>query len=206
MRRTLLATAASAGILLATGGMLSWGQDDDDRGHDHGHGNHHDGWSLSGTFHDPDGDEVGRVRIGADGDDTRVSVRVSDLEPGFHAFHVHAIGKCEPDSENPSDPKQVGDFLSAGGHLGAGQADHGEHVGDLPSLFVDGDGRASLAFWTDAFDTDDLLDDDGSAVMIHAGRDNFANIPTRYAPDGPDAMTRATGDAGGRVACAAVED
>jgi superoxide dismutase, Cu-Zn family len=205
MRRTVLATAASAGILLATGGMLSWGHDDD-RGHGHGRGHHHDGWTLSGTFENPDGAEIGWVRIGEDGDNTRVSVRVSDLEPGFHAFHVHAIGECDPDSENPSDAKQVGDFLSAGGHLGAGQADHGMHVGDLPSLFVDDDGRATLAFWTDAFDTDDLLDKDGSAVMIHAGRDNFANIPTRYAPDGPDAMTRATGDAGGRVACAVVDD
>jgi superoxide dismutase, Cu-Zn family len=88
------------------------------------------------------------------------------------------------------------------------------HVGDLPSLFVDDDGRASMAFWTDVrhggparpFDTEDLLDKDGSAVMVHAGRDNFANIPTRYAPGGPDAMTRATGDAGGRVACAVVAD
>ena len=203
MRRAMMASAASAGILLATGGMLSFGQDD---GHGDGHGHHNGGWDLSGTFHDAGGDSLGKVRIDTDDDETRVSVRVSDLEPGFHAFHVHGIGKCEPESANPSDPKQVGDFLSAGGHLGAGQADHGEHIGDLPSLFVGEDGRATLTFETDAFDKDDLLDDDGSAVMIHAGRDNFANIPERYAPDGPDAMTRATGDAGGRVACAVVKD
>jgi Cu-Zn family superoxide dismutase len=198
-----MASAASAGILLSTGGMLSFGQDD---GRGDGHGHRHGGWDLSGTFHDADGDSLGRVRIDTDDDESRVSVRVSDLEPGFHAFHVHAIGKCEPDSANPADPKQVGDFLSAGGHLGAGEADHGEHIGDLPSLFVGEDGQARLTLETDAFDEDDLLDDDGSAVMIHAGRDNFAHIPERYAPDGPDATTRATGDAGGRVACAVVDD
>lgn len=202
MRSAVMASAATAGILL-TGGMLSWGQGDDG-GEKHGH--HHGGWDLSGTFHDADGDSVGRVRIDTGGDDTRVLVRVRGLEPGFHAFHVHATGECEPDSENPSDPTQVGDFLSAGGHLGAGQADHGEHAGDLPSLLVGEDGRATLAFETDALGEEDLLDDDGSAVMIHAGRDNFANIPERYAPDGPDATTRATGDAGGRVACAVVDD
>ena len=53
------------------------------------------------------------------------------------------------------------------------------------------------------------LDADGSAVMVHALPDNFANIPPeRYqqvngAP-GPDEMTMATGDAGKRVACGVI--
>jgi superoxide dismutase, Cu-Zn family len=40
---------------------------------------------------------------------------------------------------------------------------------------------------------------------VHSGRDNFANIPERYAPGGPDEMTRNTGDAGARIACGPVE-
>jgi Cu-Zn family superoxide dismutase len=154
---------------------------------------------------DADGTEVGTaVFTDADGG-LQVSVEVDGLPPGFHGFHVHAVGVCEPDSVNPADAAMTGDFLSAGGHIGAGEADHGEHAGDLPVLYVDRSGAGSLTTVTDALTRGDLTDDDGSAVMVHAGRDNYANVPERYAPGGPDAMTRNTGDAGGRIACGPVE-
>ena len=44
--------------------------------------------------------------------------------------------------------------------------------------------------------------------MVHAGRDNFANIPDRYesgGEPGPDATTLATGDAGSRIGCGVVD-
>ena len=50
----------------------------------------------------------------------------------------------------------------------------------------------------------DLRDADGSAVMVHAGPDNFANIPARYAAAGPDQMTLDTGDSGARVVCGTI--
>jgi Cu-Zn family superoxide dismutase len=51
----------------------------------------------------------------------------------------------------------------------------------------------------------DLFDLDGSAIIVHANPDNYANIPKdRYDPD-PDATTLATGDAGGRVACGVIK-
>jgi Cu-Zn family superoxide dismutase len=160
---------------------------------------------LTATLVDPEGTEVGTVRITEVEGGTQVSVRVTGLPPGFHGFHVHAIGVCEPDSANPADPSMTGDFLSAGGHIGAGESDHGEHPGDLPSLYVAESGAGSLTAVTDALTLDDLTDEDGSAVMVHSGRDNFANIPERYAPGGPDEMTRNTGDAGARIACGPVE-
>ena len=61
-----------------------------------------------------------------------------------------------------------------------------------------------------AFDQADLLDGAGTAIIIHANSDNFANIPAdRYqqiaggAP-GPDEATLATGDGGKRVACGVI--
>ncbi len=58
-----------------------------------------------------------------------------------------------------------------------------------------------------------MFDEDGNAVIIHTGRDNYANIPPttptgekRYHSHledvfGPDSITLATGDAGSRFAC-----
>jgi len=142
------------------------------------------------------GREIGTVRMS----ETRfgtidVEARLRGLAPGFHGFHIHAVGACE----RP-------DFKSAKGHIGEAEGqDHGGHTGDLSSLLVKRNGTATLRVTTDRFDLDDLGDADGSAVMVHAGRDNFANLPPRYSANGPDEETRATGDSGSRVACGAID-
>lgn len=164
-----------------------------------------DAEELTARLVDADGAEVGAVTLSEDDEGTQVSVEAAGLPPGFHGFHVHAVGVCEPDSASPADPSMTGDFLSAGGHLGAAEADHGRHAGDLPVLYVGQSGTGELTAVTDALALADLTDDDGSAVMVHAGPDNYANVPERYAPAGPDEMTRGTGDAGGRIACGVVE-
>jgi Cu-Zn family superoxide dismutase len=160
---------------------------------------------LTARLVDPSGREVGTATFSDAEGGLLVSVEVEGLPPGFHGFHVHSIGACEPDSANPANPSMRGDFLSAGGHIGAGATDHGDHSGDLPALYVNRSGTGALTTVTDALTRADLIDGDGSAVMVHAGRDNYANIPERYAPGGPDAVTRNTGDAGGRIACGGVQ-
>jgi superoxide dismutase, Cu-Zn family len=150
------------------------------------------------------GDDVGRVTFSNAVGGVQVTVRVTGLPPGFHGFHVHSVGRCEPNSVSPTDPTMRGDFLSAGGHIGAGQTDHPAHAGDLPVLLVNGSGTGTLTTVTDRLRLGDLTDTDGSAVIVHALPDNFANIPPRYAPGGPDQMTRNTGDSGGRIACGVV--
>ncbi|WP_298086988.1 superoxide dismutase family protein [uncultured Corynebacterium sp.] len=158
-----------------------------------------------------DDSEIGTVSFTEDGGMVQVDVEVSDLEPGFRGFHVHSTGLCEPDSESPDG--DTGDFMSAGGHL-TGNADaegHGNpsgtgHAGDMPSLLVNDDGTATMTFSTDRLTRELLLDDDGSAVMVHTDADNYANVPERYAEDGPDADTLKTGDAGDRALCGVIEE
>jgi superoxide dismutase, Cu-Zn family len=129
------------------------------------------------------------------------------LSPGFHGLHVHAVGKCEANSVAPTGGPS-GDFLSAGGHFQV--PGHSTHPasGDLTSLEVRADGSAKLVTTTDAFTAADLLAGQKTALMIHEGPDNFANIPQRYTQNGtpgPDQETLATGDAGKRVACGVID-
>ena len=135
-----------------------------------------------------------------DGGRTQVRARVTGLTPlsEFHGFHLHTNGAC------------TGDFVaSAGGHWNPGGGDHGDHQGDMPVLYADKNGVAESSFTTDAFSPGQLLNDPGGiAVIVHTGRDNYANIPTRYSVagvPGPDAITKATGDAGSRYACGVVD-
>jgi superoxide dismutase, Cu-Zn family len=127
------------------------------------------------------------------------------LSPGFHGVHIHSVGKCEANSVAPTGG-EPGDFLSAGGHFMA----RGEHAsGDLTSLQVRKDGGALLETTTDGFTKADLLAGAGTAIVIHAGADNFGNIPAdRYnqvnGAAGPDQTTMMTGDAGKRVACGVI--
>lgn len=152
---------------------------------------------------DADGTDVGTVTLSPENGGTRVEAEVEGLEPGFHGFHIHDVGLCEADAPD-------GPFTTATGHFVGEGGTHGAHDGDMPSLYVADDGRASLTVTLDTFAVDELTTDDGAAVMIHAGPDNFANIPDRYTSSeadapGPDDMTNSTGDAGGRIACGVIE-
>lgn len=163
------------------------------------------GNALTVTMRDTEDAEVGTVQFSDVQGGVQVAAQVEGLEPGFYGLHVHGTGLCELDSAAPDDPAETGAFLSAGGHLGASEAEHPDHAGDLPSLYVTDSGQGNLVTLTDRFTLEELQDEDGSAVMIHTGTDNYANIPDRYAPEGPDEDTLATGDAGSRLACGVVE-
>lgn len=165
---------------------------------------------VRATLTDTAGAVVGEVVFkGRDGEVSRVEVHVrASAAPAlgdFHGFHVHTTGVCTP---TPSGSANV-PFGSAGGHWNPSAVGHGSHTGDMPSLLIRANGKAHAEFETDRFAVQDLLDADGSAVVLHAGRDNFANIPAVYssgdpAVAGPNAATLGTGDAGGRFACGVV--
>ena len=149
---------------------------------------------ASAALKNAEGDRVGRVWFSERRRDGSVWVaaRVRGLPAGFHGFHIHATGRCD-----------APDFTSAMGHLREEGQVHGDHVGDLPVLLVNADGTGELAAVSDRFEIADLRDADGSAVIVHELPDNYANIPTRYAPQ-PDQATLDTGDAGARLACGKV--
>jgi Cu-Zn family superoxide dismutase len=184
----VLLTLGGATIALAGQGGDRGRDDDDKRGW--GHKGKRVGYA---SLRNAEGDRVGTVWFRSGRDETVVFARVDDLPPGFHGFHVHTTGTCTPP-----------DFMSAGGHLNPAGASHPSHAGDMSTLLVNEDGDGTVALETDRFTVSDLDDADGSAVIVHALPDNYANIPTRYMPQPPDATTLSTGDAGGRLACGVV--
>jgi len=137
---------------------------------------------------DKDGKAIGRafLREVSDGVLVRLEVEAAGLTPGLHAVHVHAVGKCE----GPA-------FTSAGGHFNPLQKKHGlknpegAHAGDLPNMLVTKDGTGRFETKTDAITLHagpgSVFDSDGSAVVIHAGVDDYVSDPA--------------GNAGDRVAC-----
>lgn len=160
---------------------------------------------ATATLLTPAGSRLGTVALRQLADRVEVRGRLSGLTPGFHGFHVHTTGACDG-SSTPA-------FTSAGGHLVGAGGTHGSHDGDLPALRVRADGTVDIDVDIDSLTVDELLDTDGAALVVHAAPDNLAHLPARYrhggfadAESGPDALTKATGDAGARAGCGALRN
>ncbi len=119
-----------------------------------------------------------------------IVANLEGLPPGVHGFHVHAKGDCS-----------ASDFTSAAGHLASGRehgvlADGGPHPGDLPNIHVGDDGKLMVEYFNGLLTFDSsgegaMFDEDGSAVMIHAGADDYQSQPS--------------GAAGARIGCGVLE-
>jgi Cu-Zn family superoxide dismutase len=166
---------------------------------------------LRATLRDPGGHVVGTVTFRVDRHHTRVNAVLRPngyVAPGaFHGFHVHANNDPANGSGCLADPSQPSTtwFVAVDGHLAGPGQGHGHHDGDMPSPLVNEDGTARLTFTTERIEPGDLLD---RAVILHAGPDNFGNVPVgaapdQYAPNSTQATekTAKTGNAGDRVAC-----
>ncbi len=122
-----------------------------------------------------------------------ISLTVQNLKPGPRGMHLHEKGNCD----------DIISFQNSGGHIMHQEKPHGLHHpegpdgGDLPNLDVREDGTASLTLVTPRVSLYEhatlpfLLDEDGSALIIHAEKD--------------DQMTQPIGGAGARVACGAIK-
>ena len=120
-----------------------------------------------------------------------VIIEMTGLPAGPHGFHVHETGQCDG----------ADGFKSAGGHYAGGKKHgvknaEGPHPGDFPNVNVGQDGVLKAEFFTDRLSLGDggenpLVDEDGSAVVVHAEPDDYASDPA--------------GHAGDRIACGVVE-
>jgi superoxide dismutase, Cu-Zn family len=136
------------------------------------------------------GQKIGTATFSADSGGVRIEVDVSQLPPGTHGIHIHSVGKCE----GP-------DFKTAGGHFNPAGKKHGKdnpegaHNGDLLNLEVaaDGHGTASLlnANVTLGDGPTSLFPPGGTAVVIHAGTDDYKTDPA--------------GNSGARIACGVIQ-
>jgi superoxide dismutase, Cu-Zn family len=122
------------------------------------------------------GAALGAITISATPYGTLFTPSLSGLAPGVHGFHVHENPSCNAKEQ---DGKMV-PALAAGGHFdpaktGKHLGPYGDgHLGDLPPLYVDADGKAAVPVLAPRVKIADLK---GRSLMVHVGGDNFADHP-----------------------------
>lgn len=144
----------------------------------------------------------------------RVNVRVPPVLtsiPTFHGLHVHANDNAANGVGCVADPAALPStwFVSADGHYKHTATEvHGSHAGDLPSIHLNADGTGEMRTTKDGLSPTELV---GKVVILHAGPDNFGNVPVggaldQYTANAADAVTKtqATGNAGDRFACGVI--
>ncbi|XP_057805987.1 superoxide dismutase [Cu-Zn] 1-like isoform X1 [Salvia miltiorrhiza] len=119
---------------------------------------------------------------------TNVTGNISGLKPpGLHGLHVHALG----DTTNGC--------MSTGPHFNPTDKDHGapddeiRHAGDLGNVTAGDDGTATFTIVDKQIPLSGPHSIVGRAVVVHADPDDLGR--------GGHELSKATGNAGGRVAC-----
>jgi Cu-Zn family superoxide dismutase len=136
------------------------------------------------------GQKIGTAKILAAKQGVKIEVNVSQLPPGTHGIHIHAVGKCE----GP-------DFKTAGPHLNPDNKKHGKdnpegpHAGDLLNLEVKADGTAKATLLDTMVTLGDgpnsVFHDGGPAIVIHEKEDDYKTDPA--------------GNSGARIACGVIQ-
>ena len=143
------------------------------------------GEQASAAMMNANGESVGAVTLRETPQGTLLHAKLENLPAGAHAFHVHAVGVCEPP------------FKSAGGHFNPGGAKHGMdnaegmHAGDMPNIHIPDSGALEIEVLNTQLHLDaSLFDEDGAAIVIHDGPDDYVSDPA--------------GAAGPRIACGVI--
>jgi Cu-Zn family superoxide dismutase len=133
-------------------------------------------------------DIVGTVNIYWLPDEYYLQADFEGLPPSrVFGFHIHDGIVCAPiDGDKP--------FSEAGGHYnncgeGVWCSLHPYHAGDLPPIFSDSEGRASMQVYTDRATVGELS---GKPIVLHGLPDDFRTQPS--------------GDSGVRIACGILKE
>lgn len=131
----------------------------------------------------------GLVTFHRAGEATIVRAKLSGLPPGEHGFHVHEVGDCSA----PDGTSAKGHFNPGGMKHGHHQYHHAErHVGDLPNLVADAQGRAVYKAEVKGLNLVAGMDGVmGRSVVVHADPDDYRSQPA--------------GNSGKRVACGVIQ-
>jgi Cu-Zn family superoxide dismutase len=130
----------------------------------------------------PAGEKIGTAVAEEVDGAIRVIVEAGNLPEGAHGTHIHTVGKCT-----------APDFASAGAHWNPTTHQHGKenpagpHAGDMPNLNISAGGRDRTIFTLPGGTFQQLLDQDGAAIVIHADPDDYKTDPS--------------GNSGARIAC-----
>lgn len=137
------------------------------------------------------GEAIGTVRFRDSLAGVVIVPQLSGLPPGRHGFHVHQNPSCKAATRNG----KLVPGLGAGGHYDpTGSGKHlgftkNGHLGDLPALTVNTDGKATISLLAPRLKVSDIR---GRALIVHSSGDNYSDTP------------KALGGGGARVACALI--
>ena len=135
------------------------------------------------------GEAVGTATLTEKSNGVQLDLKVFNLTPGLHGFHIHTVGKCE-----------APDFKSAGPHFNPEGKQHGwdnpqgHHLGDLQNLNVGPDGKVNVRVLVPGVTLGEgpnsLFHEGGTSLVIHEKAD--------------DGKTDPAGNAGARIACGVI--
>ncbi len=149
------------------------------------------GRTATAEMRGANGESMGRVTIIQGPRGLLVQARLTGVPEGWHGFHIHETGACDPD------------FSAAGGHYNPDGIGHGvlhpdgHHPGDTVNIYAHADGIANADQYTVDATLGDatvsggpatLFDADGSAIIVHEGPDSYGADP----------------GAGARIACGVI--
>lgn len=128
---------------------------------------------ATADLRDNEGNPVGSAEFVEGESGVTITVSITEgIEPGIHGIHIHETGDLSSS-----------DFKSAGGHFSPTNAEHGfenpqgPHAGDLENITVAQDGTVSYQTVNDRITLSNgpnsILDEDGSALVIHAMADDY---------------------------------